>query len=213
MRKIVKGVETLELSAWKRANPGKRYQDLQGNKGVKGSIRKACVSEQFGLCAYCCQEVSSEEVSAHSEHVEAQARAPHRTLDFSNIVASCNRKKQCGDAHGSQILPLTPLMEECESELIFEMSGKVRGLTERAQTSIRVLNLGDTQDGNRGLIGARKAMVDALLYSYAVDPTELCLEDDRVLDLLLEDLLQPDAAQKLQPFSPVLVNVIRHLRL
>lgn len=101
MRKIVKGGETVELTAWKRANPGKRYQDLAGNKDVKDSIREACVSEQYGLCAYCCQDVSSEKFNSHNEHVEAQARALHRTLDFSNIVASCNQKSQCeiGRAH------------------------------------------------------------------------------------------------------------------
>jgi hypothetical protein len=40
-----------------------------------------------------------------------------------------------GGAHGSQPLPLTPLMPECETELRFKFSGRVEGLTERACTA------------------------------------------------------------------------------
>ncbi len=59
------------------------------------------------------------------------------------IVASCNTPNQCGDAHKSQHLPLTPLMTECETELRFKISGRVEGLSDRAADTIRVLNLGD----------------------------------------------------------------------
>lgn len=204
MRKIIKGDEPATLTQWKRANPRGRYADLTHEPSQ--SIRQACIEEQYGLCAYCCHEITAD--NARNEHVQAQKLAPNRTVDFSNIVASCDRLKQCDKAHGHQVLPLTPLMDECETELKFYISGRVEGLTPRATTSIQVLNLGDSHDNNRALINARKTLVEALLYEGGV---ELKVEDSDLLILLMEELSAPDANNRLKPFAPVLVNVIRHL--
>jgi len=206
VRKIDKGMEPHSLTRFKHSNNTLRYRDLPPEESR--SIRSSCISEQYGLCAYCCQSITVD--SAHNEHLEAQDRAPNRTLDFSNIVASCQRLHQCGHGRGTRVLPLTPLMAECESELKFYLSGLVAGKTERAKVTIQTLNLGQTEQSNKGLVGKRKAMVDALIYSQSVPPEDLQFEDEELLSLLLEDLKVPDAAQCLQPFSPVLVNVIRH---
>ncbi|MEN1833066.1 TIGR02646 family protein [Pseudomonas lijiangensis] len=211
MRKIEKGTLAV-LDAWKRANKSKQYRDLTEHDHIKVAIRQACVREQYGLCAYCCRRITADKKSAHNEHVEAQRQAPNRTLDFQNIVASCNYAGRCGDAHKHQPLPLTPLMDECETELRFELSGLVKGLTERARTSIGVLKLGDTREANRGLVYERKQMIELLLFSQGLNPGELASESDELLGLLLEDLLNVDDQQALQAFSPVLVNVIRHQR-
>ena len=107
-------------------------------------------------------------------------------------------------------MPLTPLMAECETELKYYLSGLVEGQTERARLSIEALNLGHTQGSNRGLIGARKQLVDALMFEQGMQPADLQFEDEELLVLLLDALKTPNPAQCLQPFSPVLVNVIRH---
>ncbi|WP_448093507.1 retron system putative HNH endonuclease [Pseudomonas lini] len=206
MRKINKDIEPQRLTRWKRLNSNLRYRDLPPEESR--SIRSACISEQYGLCAYCCQSIKIDE--AHNEHIEAQDSAPNRTLDFSNIVASCEHSHQCGHGRGTRLLPLTPLMDECETELKFYISGLVKGHTERAKMSIEALNLGHTEESNRGLIGQRKALVNALIYTQHLNPDELQYEDEDFLGLLLEDLQTPDTG-RLQPFSPVLVNVIRHL--
>ncbi|KNH20119.1 hypothetical protein ACS77_24930 [Pseudomonas syringae] len=206
MRKINKGIEPEALTRWKRLNSTLRYRDLPVEESR--SIRSACISEQYGLCAYCCQAITIDD--AHNEHIEAQDRAQNRTLDLSNIVASCQRAHQCGHGRGTRTLPLTPLMDECETELKFYLSGLVKGHTDRANTSIEALNLGHTEESNRGLVGARKALVDALIYTQNLTPDELQYEDEDFLGLLLEDLQTPDAG-RLLPFSPVLINVIRHL--
>ncbi|VVM71890.1 retron system putative HNH endonuclease [Pseudomonas fluorescens] len=204
MRKIDKGMEPHSLTRFKHSNRTLRYRDLPPDESR--SIRSSCISEQYGLCAYCCQSITVD--SAHNEHLEAQDRAPNRTLDFSNIVASCQRPHQCGHGRGTCPLPLTPLMAECETELKFYLSGLVEGQTERARLSIEALNLGHTKESNRGLIGARKQLVDALIFDQCMQPADLQFEDEELLSLFLEDLMVPDAAQCLQPFSPVLVNVI-----
>ncbi|OUM05928.1 hypothetical protein BW686_18480 [Pseudomonas syringae] len=211
MRKIEKGsLEVLER--WARLNKGKQYKDLANREDIKNAIRHACVREQHGLCAYCCRSITPFKDSAHNEHVEAQRLAPDRTLDFQNIVASCNQPDRCGKAHGHQLLRLTPFMVECETELQFELSGLVKGKTDRAQDCIKVLNLGSDQASNKWLISERKAMIDNLLYSQGMNSSGLGLESDDVLDLLHDELSIPDGQQQLQAFSPVLVNVIRRLK-
>ncbi|MCT4500180.1 TIGR02646 family protein [Pseudomonas sivasensis] len=207
MRKITKGDEPAALTQWKRKHPTGSYLDLSAEERTR--IRQACVEEQHGLCAYCCHEITSD--SAHNEHVEARESAPHRSLDFSNIVASCNRSKQCGRAHAHKVLPLTSLMDECETELKFYLSGRVEGLSPRAVTSIQVLNLGDCRENNRALFGARKSILDALLYDSGMEGDDLEVADFDLLTLLKEELEQPDTNNRLKPFSPVLVNVIRQL--
>ncbi|AZF35741.1 hypothetical protein C4J85_0937 [Pseudomonas sp. R4-34-07] len=207
MRKITKGDEPAALTQWKRTHPNGGYTDLSPQE--RTCIREACIEEQHGLCAYCCHGITSG--SAHNEHVEARQTAPHRSLDFSNIVASCNRSKQCGKAHAHQVLPLTSLMNECETELKFYLSGRVEGLTPRAVTSIQVLNLGNSRENNRALFGARKSILDALLYDSGMDGDDLEVADFDLLMILREELQQPDANNRLKPFAPVLVNVIRHL--
>ncbi|WP_122283129.1 TIGR02646 family protein [Pseudomonas syringae group genomosp. 3] len=211
MRKIEKGSLAV-LEKWKRANKGKKYADLVGREDIKDAIRHACVAEQHGLCAYCCCRITTEKRSACNEHVEAQHVAQHRTLDFGNIVASCTKAKRCDSAHGHQPLPLTPLMIECEEELQFELSGLVAGTTPRARECIKVLNLGDTRKSNKGLIEDRKNIIEHLLYSKGVTPDELIVEEDGMLDLLIEDMLRVNVHGELQPFSPVLINVIRRLK-
>lgn len=204
MRKITKGVEPAVLAQWKRAHPRGRYPNL--TPVISRSIRHACVEEQYGLCAYCCNEITID--NARNEHVQAQKLAPNRTLDFSNIVASCDKPNQCDKAHGHQVLPLTPFMVECESELKFYISGRVEGLTPRATAAIQVLNLGDSHQSNRTLINIRKSLLEALLYEGGV---ELEVENTELLNLLMEELSVPDANNRLKPFAPVLINVIRHL--
>ena len=101
-------------------------------------------------------------------------------------------------------------MAECEYELKFYLTGRVTGKTERANVAIEALNLGHTDQSNRGLIGRRKAMVDTLIYDLGAHPEGLQFEDEELLRLAVDDLETPDAEQRLQAFSPVLINVIRH---
>jgi len=205
MRTISKGGEPSSLMDWKRTNPHGCYNQL--TEDIRRTIRQHALEEQFYLCAYCCQRIQDID-ACHNEHVEAQNLNPGRALDFSNIVASCNTLNQCGDAHKSQHLPLTPLMMECETELRFKISGRVEGLSCRAIETIRVLNLGDHEKNNRSLIEKRKQLSNALFLINGVDPDE-GLEDEELLKMLITDLLQPQQGQ-MEPFTPVVVNILRN---
>ncbi|MET4693596.1 retron system putative HNH endonuclease [Endozoicomonas lisbonensis] len=200
MRKIVKGQEPKIFTSWKRTNKGKNYRDLSHD--VRAAINEANIKEQKGICAYCCDQIDAS--NSMNEHVEARKLNPARQLDFNNMVASCTRPGQCDNAHGSQSLPLTPLMDECETEIRFYLSGRVKGLTERAEQSIKVLAL-----DNRALKEKRRFQLEALLYEGGSNPDEIKLLDSELVEILVEDLQEP-ASNQLQPFSPVLVNVLKH---
>ncbi|AMW30943.1 MULTISPECIES: hypothetical protein [Arthrospira] len=205
MRKIHKGSEPPNLTAWKKKNPHRRYSQLP--EDMRRVIREYALKEKFYICAYCCQRI--EDINnCHNEHIEAQNLNPNRTLDFSNIVASCNTSNQCGKAHESKPLPLTPLMEECETELRFKISGRVEGLSDRAKDTIQVLNLGDDEKNNRALIEKRKQLSDTLLWKSGIDPNQ-GLEDEELLEMLIRDLSQPNE-DKMDSFAPVLINILQN---
>ncbi len=207
MRLITKGQEPQQLSTWKKAHPNGRYQDLDSNeqgKQTRQAIRHAAIKEQFYLCAYCCKAING--TNSNNEHITSQHSAPNKSLDFANIVASCSTTNRCNQQRGSQILPLTPLMPECETELQFYLSGKVIGTTDRAIQAIEVLAL-DT----RAIREERKQMVDSLVFGNGMTPDELEPPDNDLLSILLTDLQQPNQDDKLPPFSPVLVNIIGQL--
>lgn len=208
MRKISKSEEPPELTQWKRKNPKlHRYDDLDSTdegKTVRQKINAQNIEDQFGLCAYCCKRIDVN--NSINEHLIPRDKDHTKELDFSNIVASCTTKKQCDDAHKNQNLPLTPLMDECETELQFFVSGEIKGKTDRAKITINVLQLQD----NKGLKESRKRAIDAILYAQGVPPDDLpLLEDDVIINLVIEDLKQPKE-NLLEPFSPVLINVLQH---
>lgn len=203
LRKINKGREPNALTIWKKQHPHQRYHDLDDT--MRRAIRQALLEEQYYLCAYCCQRISIDK--CHNEHLEAQHDNPQHTLDYNNLLASCNDTHQCGIAHKTQPLPLTPLMPACETELNFKLSGRVEGLTSRAKESIRVLNLGDYERNNKALIEKRKQLSESLLWENGVVPHE-GLEDEELLLMLIDDLSTAHNKQ-LQPYAPVVVNILR----
>jgi uncharacterized protein (TIGR02646 family) len=219
MKKITKSAEPVELVTWKQNHPKlRRYNDLNEKATtavikaqgmiVIDAIRTQNVTDQYYLCAYCCCEIQNHPTSAMNEHVEARSKNHSTELDFNNIVASCTNKGQCDDAHGSQILPLTPLMAECETELKFHFSGTVEGLTPRAKEAIRVLNLGDSRKSNKGLVTRRRIALEMLLLGEGVSgDNELVELTSFIPDMLANLNIEKDG--KLPPFSPVLSNILR----
>jgi uncharacterized protein (TIGR02646 family) len=201
VRKIIKANEPKVLIQWKRYHPNGQYQDL--SKVERQAIRNACLEEQYYLCAYCCQRINDK--NSHNEHIQAQHIAPNQTLNFHNIVASCNKVKQCGEAHKVKMLPLTPLMPECETELEFSISGRVKGITPRATDSIDILNL-----DNKELIYTRKQLLYELIFTHGEYPEELQLLDDDLLQILMEEINQPQDGQ-LSDFAPILENILCQL--
>lgn len=219
MRKITKGQPPASFSDWVSQKPDDKdeYQWFEEiytleRWDVLSDLAHHNAQEQFYLCAYCCDRINGLtgiNADTMNEHVEARSTHRSRSLDHTNIVASCKTKHQCDSAHKNQFLPLTPLMDECETEFKFKISGRVEGLTDRAKEAIRVLNLGDDERHNRALIEKRKQLShDLMLYTHGLDPEER-LEDEQLLQSVIDDLLTPQDG-KLEPFAPVVANILRN---
>lgn len=205
MKRINKRGEPNSLTIFKVNNPTLKYSDLSdGNENIRVDIRKSCIAEQFFLCAYCCNRISIN--TSHNEHIVSQNSIPGRnlTLEYNNIITSCESKKHCGHKKGNDVIALTPLMVECETEVIYQLNGKMRHSTPRAQSTIDTLQL-----RNNALANTRKQIIDLVLFEYVDDLIDLNLEEDYYLQLIIDEISQPDIDGKLEAFSPVIANVLR----
>ena len=201
MRRITKqaGFEPPSLTRFKRKNAQSNYSELTSIE--RQDIRMACTTEQFYLCAYCCKPITGDNTDTMNEHVIARNSAPNKSLDFTNIVASCRTPNQCDVAHGSQTLPLTPFDVECETDLDFKLSGRVAGKTDEAKQAIQILNLGNN---NKSLVEQRRAFINTILFTYGED----AIEDNDLINIMIDELAQPKKG-RLEAFSPVIVNALR----
>ncbi len=205
MRKIDKGAEPPLLTRFKARNPDRHYGNLDHEE--RAAIREACTAEQLYLCAYCCVGISGDRSDTMNEHLLCRDHHPQLSLAFENIVASCTTPGQCDAAKGNRPAPLSPLMEECEGELRFLISGRVAGLTPRAIKTIAVLNLGDHEDRNKKLVEKRRELSHALFYSRGLDPHSP-LEDDDLLQMVMDDLSHPQQGA-LQSYAPAVVSILK----
>lgn len=127
---IEKNEEPAWLAEYKKHYPTATY-DSESFAGHKEQLRDELVLEQRSLCAYCCSRISNEK--AHNEHIEP--RHPKigtslRSLDYSNIVASCNNKSTCGNKKKNEydsecfVSPLNPM---CEDVFTYYPDGVMEG--------------------------------------------------------------------------------------
>ncbi len=100
---IEKSEEPEFLSEFKRKNPDKTY-DSEEFAHYRGILTDVLIKEQKGICAYCCGRIKKE--NAHNEHIEPRHPGKYvskNSLDYSNLVASCNTIRTCGRKKGKQI--------------------------------------------------------------------------------------------------------------
>lgn len=93
---IEKSEEPEFLSEFKRKNPDKTY-DSEEFAHYRGILTDVLIKEQKGICAYCCGRIKKENV--HNEYIEPRNPGKYvskRSLDYSNLVASCNTIRTCG---------------------------------------------------------------------------------------------------------------------
>jgi len=206
MRKIEKLNEPVSLTQFKIDNPHLSYSDLaNGNENIRIDIRNSCLNEQYFLCAYCCDRIDLN--SSHNEHITPQKSISGNdfTLYYNqNIVASCQSTKNCGHHKANNIIDLTPLMLECENEIVYQLNGKMTHTKPRAQDAITKLNL-----RNKVLEHKRKVIIDAVLFDYVDDLELLSIEENYFLELIIVELTKSDNRGKLEAFSPVLINVLK----
>ena len=164
MRHIEKGPAPEAFEAWKRqANNDwePTWSALQNPE--KQAVKDALVTEQGGLCAYCCRRIEATPRSSHIEHVASRQARPNLALAYENFVASCPGEPEpedepepvsrgaqtCGHHKGEWYDPdrfVDPREPACEQAFSFMGNGRTRVADaaprpEAAQETIRRLNL------------------------------------------------------------------------
>ncbi len=156
MLHIKKGEEPPFLSDFKKKYPSKTYDSAEFER-FRMPLNDILRKEQKGLCAYCCSRIESGK--AHNEHIEPQhpgKYASNRSLDYGNIVASCNHPKTCGKRKGNDYDAkrfISPLDKDCEQKFHYYLDGFIDG----DSYTIDLLNLNAYE-----LRNARKAVCRVL---------------------------------------------------
>ena len=150
------------LVDFKKKHPNADYSSEEF-KQYREELKDVLVKEQKCLCAYCCCKIKNE--TSHNEHIEPQnlksGGKSKRTLDYLNIVASCNSSKgeiTCGKAKENEYDEnkfVSPLNPDCENMFSYLPDGTVTG----NDYTIGLLNL-----NAKALVEARKSLYKQLSY-------------------------------------------------
>lgn len=158
MLHIKKGDEPQFLLDFKKKYPKKDYDSKEFIEH-RPVLKSVLIKEQKGLCAYCCGRITEEK--SHNEHIEPRHPGKYvsdKSLEYTNIVASCNNPETCGNKKGNSYDVkqfISPLDETCEDKFTYYPSGKITG----DEYTIGLLNLNAYK-----LKNARKSVIRELQY-------------------------------------------------
>ena len=161
MRRIHKGAEPPEFTAWKAAwtPPGVAPQWDDLSDPPRHEMRAALESEQRRLCCYCAGSIANG--AYHIEHFRPRNAFVHLTYHWPNLLASCQglsglknlvaERRHCGDAKGNWFqegVCIDPTRPPVGELFRFPLTGKVfatktLALPQRiaVESTIEMLNL------------------------------------------------------------------------
>jgi len=134
MRYIEKGPEPDGFRQWKAlASPDWQPTWDGFQKPEKLEVHNALLDEQGRACCYCGSEILLKD--SHVEHLRPRSMDQLLTLEYSNLLASCQGERNdaesrpvpvhCGHKKGIHLLPVTPLMWNCQDHFRFTSGGEI----------------------------------------------------------------------------------------
>lgn len=163
MRAIIKKQEPQEFTDWKDSgteNWQPSFKELFGD--VKKAVYAALLKEQGHICCYCERELEGNDF--HLEHLNPQAEKAGDALDFTNFLCSCLNTTEkgaplhCGKSKANSIISAHPLQANCQSQFRFKGDGKIEGIDEMSEETVKLLQLNIPK-----LNSLRKGALDAFL--------------------------------------------------
>lgn len=159
MKQIMKGKEPEAFVKWKRS---KKYEESKNDKlkveeiydrfkksqKVKTPVKNSLMEEQGYICCYCERRIQADD--SHIEHLIPKDIEPQKSLDFDNLLCSCQKDlevgepRHCGNSKSNDILPISPLNPDCETRFIFAHDGQILPAQEddeQAKNTIEILQL------------------------------------------------------------------------
>lgn len=141
----------------------------QNIANIRPQLRQEILlQEQSLLCAYCEKEIDDNPENSNIDHFKTRNLFPKKTLNYDNLLVSCNSKVSCSyikDNYGLQQSDyqkiVNPVIENPDDYFEYGLAGDILikdGLSqpnkEKAEFTIRVFAL-----DNKSLIEARKSLV------------------------------------------------------
>lgn len=148
MKHIAKQPEPAPFAAWK-ASGNHTYANLQGK--LKRTVKQALLAEQGYLCCYCERRIAEDD--SHIEHFKPKSDPTVDSLDFGNLLCSCQREpektipRRCGHLKDNWFDPnllISPCDAGCEDRFAFSAAGEIRpsnAADRAAATTIEKLGL------------------------------------------------------------------------
>jgi uncharacterized protein (TIGR02646 family) len=152
MKYIEKQPEPPIFAEWKaqaNAEWKPRYDDLRNPE--KPALKKALMAEQGALCCYCERRLI--ESDSHIEHFKPQESFKDETLEYGNLLCSCQQElekgepRHCGnlkDKWYDAALTVSPLDPDCEARFAYTHDGRIHpavATDEGASQTIKRLGL------------------------------------------------------------------------
>lgn len=206
MRPIVRSAEPAAFTTWK-AQGSSDWQPSWDNfqKPQKTEVLGTLLRDQGFVCCYCEQRVDTR--GSHIEHLQSRHAAPHLSLEFTNLLASCQgdlpkAPAHCGHLKGDAALEVQPLMADCRDFFIFDSAGGIRPSdaptrTEVARRAIETLGLNIPK-----LTAMRLAAIDGALTLFEEGASD---EEVRQLIAFIESR---DAGGHHTPFASAVVQFL-----
>lgn len=174
MKYIVKNQEPQFFTDWK-ASGDKKYNGLINP--TKSELKRTLLLEQGCICCYCESKISSN--NSHIEHLKPKDKDkfPELQLNYDNLLCSCQKQlsqgepRHCGNSKGNDIIPITPLMPDCESKFKHTDDGQILHTDEDSELTIKHLQL-DIDKLNK----LRESAIDSIRFIDPVAKDELLSE-------------------------------------
>jgi len=140
--------------------------------------------------------------NSHIEHIKPQAQFPSETLNYCNLLVSCNGMKDndenCGHKKNNWYNTtefLSPLVSDCENTFTYSIYGQMDAVQKRGKTTITKLNLNSLL-----LVRARKAVIH---YSGLFDDDF----EQKKQDIIAYNMI-PSSDNELPPFCMAVIYCI-----
>ncbi|MEI6380232.1 MAG: retron system putative HNH endonuclease [Cyanobacteriota bacterium ELA615] len=151
MKHIIKQEEPVSFTSWKtNANktPKKTYKTFSRKTSIRKDVKKALMNEQGYICCYCESRLGDEQ--SHIEHFKPQSLHPEESLNYNNLLCSCQKNleqgepRHCGNLKGDwfdKALLISPLDPNCESRFVYTFDGRIKPQDQAAEETIEKLGL------------------------------------------------------------------------
>lgn len=164
MRKIHKTKAPKEFIEFCASMLGVSFKDLSGEPKI--ALRKRLLEDQGYICCYCGRRI--DESNTKIEHIMPQKLFPELSLDFNNMLASCDGGEKdrsegvkknkhglhCDSKKKDQMIPCSPLEDIIESLFVYFADGTVNGAG-KGDDMVNILAL-----NTPFLVHQRKAAID-----------------------------------------------------